>query len=325
MARHTNEQVAHLFAHRQAGDSNNLHSNGTILKSYSTVIAFWHGTNLFISSDGMSVTTNGKHLSPLRYAARHLHPFYSPAFSWGRAGAPTPQECIVSAADEMPRLFAALCRSRVNMEDRIERYETRRAEILEYAERYDVQDLPTIPEATGDLKAKAKELEAKDRERRAEEKKRQDERERAQRIIDRGELDAWLQRGQGRYPHSFRTHGADQITIKDGKVVTSQGAEVPLDHVRKALAFYSGLERRACPKCGSLNRMTYGACACGESLLGVKRAFVAYHTNGHKLHLGAFVLDSIDEGGNVRAGCHTFTAQEIARFRAQWWAVLDAK
>lgn len=319
MARHTNEQVAHLFAHHQAGDSNNLHSDGATLKSYSTVIAFWSGEDLFISSDGMSTTTNGKHLSPLRSAARHLRPFYSPAFSWGRYGAPTPEKCIIEAAKEMEEMFKTLCRSRVNMGIRIEWYEARRAEILEYADRYNIQDLPDMPEATRDLKEKAKELAKKDRERRAEETRKREERERAQRIIDQGELDLWLTQGRGRYPYSFRKRGEDQITIKNGyiqhdpsagwrrntgadTVVTSQGAEAPLDHVVKALRFYDSQETKP----------TYPGTTLGA------RFFKHYHTNGHKIHLGAFVLDSIDEQGNVKAGCHTFTAVEIARFRKQW-------
>lgn len=339
----TNEQVKHVFAHRQAGSSNNLHSDGTVLKSYSTPIAVWIEDVCFISSNGMSPTTAGKHLSGLASALRGSRYFYTPAFSYRARQAPSAAACLIEAAEEMQEIFKKILRKRSYVAESVEQYENRRQEILSMAGRFSVQDLPAMPEASGDLKAKAKEQAEKERRQRAEQQRREEEQQRAQRIIDQGELDLWLQQGRGRYPASFRKRGEDQITIKQGyiqetlsradgnvntprwvrdyqadTVITSQGAEAPLAHVVKALAFYAGRERRACPACNTLTRMTYNECACGESLTDVPPAFVPYRTNGHKVPLGNFTLDSIDEQGNVTAGCHRFTAAEIARFRKQW-------
>jgi len=301
----TNEQVCHLFAHHQAGSSNNLHSDGTTLKSYTTPIATWIDGVCFVSSDTMTPTT-GKQLSSVRSAISHADKFYTPAFDCHARQAPSAARCILEAAEEMQAEFQKVLRKRSLATEHIDWYERRRNEILSMAARFQVQDLPDMPEATGDLKEKAKELAAKEREKRAEEQRRKEERERAQRLLDQGELDLWLQQGRGRYPHSFMKHGVDQITIPymasdAGRAIvrTSQGAEAPLDHVIKALEFYDSR------KCDNLRPED-------------PTIFETYHTNGHKIHLGAFTLDSIDEQGNVTAGCHTFSAAEIARFRKQW-------
>jgi hypothetical protein len=301
----TNEQVAHLFAHHQAGSSNNLHSDGTTLKSYNTPIATWIDGVCFISSDGMSPTTAGKHLSPLRSALSHADTFYSPAFGRGR-GEITPAMCIMEAAHAMQEAFNKLCRMRTYVTESIERYETRRAEILSMAARFQVQDLPDMPEATGDLKEKAKDLAIREREKKAEQKRREEERAAQKRADDLQQFNDWLQGVPVLFPSSYRRHeNTDhlKVSINGETVVTSQGAEAPLDHVIKALKFYDS------------RRVTK---AFSDAHLNGETCFTPYHTNGHKIHLGAFVLDSIDEQGNVKAGCHRFTVEEIARFRKQW-------
>ena len=243
---------------------------------------------------------------------------------------------------------------RTHVTESIERYSSRRAQIFDLAVRFNVADLPDMPEATGDLKEKAKELAAKERTRKAEQKQREEERVRAQRIIDQGQLDLWLQQGRGQFPRSFRKYGEDRLTIRDRAavtvesaekmvksptaiVITSQGAEAPLDHVIKALKFYDSRKKLnykvTCTDCGHISYYDNPAwnasgCfqegGCGNAKFGLRTGecvgyiFTPYHTNGHKIPLGNFVLDSIDDAGNVKAGCHTFTAQEIARFHKQW-------
>ena len=64
-----------------------------------------------------------------------------------------------------------------------------------------------------------------------------------------------------------------------------RGARVPLDHAIKAFRTIKRLRER------------------GQ----------AYQRNGHTIHLGQFALDAIDALGNVRAGCHNVTWDEIER------------
>lgn len=315
----SNSQVQHLWANHRAGDSNNLHSDGTVLKSYSTPIAVWINNVAFISSNGMSPTTASKHLSGLASACRGSETFYTPAFNYHDRTPPNAAACLCAAADEMTETFKKILRMRTYVNESIEHYEQRRAQILDLAERFKI-GVPDMPEATGDLKEKAKELAAKERTRKAEQKQREEERQRAQKIIDQGQLDMWLQQGRGSFPSSFRKYGEDSLTIRDRAavtvesaekmvksptaiVITSQGAEAPLDHVIKALKFYDSRQMEKTPQLFPDKKVII---------------FAPYHTNGHKIALGNFVLDSIDEAGNVKAGCHTFSAQEIARFRKQW-------
>ena len=86
----SNSQVQHLWANHQAGNSANLHSDGTVLKSYSTPIAVWINNVAFISSNGMSPTAASKHLSGLASACRGSETFYTPAFSYHAWTAPPP-------------------------------------------------------------------------------------------------------------------------------------------------------------------------------------------------------------------------------------------
>lgn len=44
-----------------------------------------------------------------------------------------------------------------------------------------------------------------------------------------------------------------------------------------------------------------------------RRNAKSYQRNGHKLHAGAFTLDSIDTAGNIRIGCHTIAFDEMTR------------
>jgi hypothetical protein len=108
---------------------------------------------------------------------------------------------------------------------------------------------------------------------------------------DKAQFKAWIETGAGHFPSSFRVYGQDQITIKDDEIVTSQGATCPLDHAVKALRFYQALNGKDWTK------------------------------NGHRLPVGCFEIDSIING-EVKAGCHTFTAKEIQRFINQWREVL---
>ena len=76
-----------------------------------------------------------------------------------------------------------------------------------------------------------------------------------------------------------------RLRIKGDELQTSRGARVPLDHAIKAFRLIKRLHDT------------------GQ----------AYERNGYSVHLGAFVLDAVDNCGNVRAGCHCVEWPEIER------------
>lgn len=71
----------------------------------------------------------------------------------------------------------------------------------------------------------------------------------------------------------------------DGNMYTTQRASFPIDHAIRAFTFI-----RACRDKGE-----------------------KWQRNGKSIRLGNFQIDSIDESGNVRAGCHYVKWQEIER------------
>lgn len=78
------------------------------------------------------------------------------------------------------------------------------------------------------------------------------------------------------------------LRVEGNELVTSKGARVPLDHAIRVFRFI---------------------CDC-------KAHGRTYTHNGHTIHAGAFRIDSIDEQGNLRAGCHLIEWAEIERTAA---------
>jgi hypothetical protein len=71
---------------------------------------------------------------------------------------------------------------------------------------------------------------------------------------------------------------------------TSQGAEVPLDHARRAFMLWARVQARVPPE---------GWQRQGGSTEGI---------------VGAFKIDAIDAAGTIKAGCHTIHAGEARAF-----------
>ena len=305
------DQVIHIWAHQSqdsARNGSNVSFNGKLLYSYSTVIAQLEtdaGGNIwaFLSSESLTPTT-GKHVSTSRGATRHLNQFYTPAFARWRPYGRTITEMVQPAIDETERdlkeAFGPRKRQTTKL-SAIQVYNARRDEIFKVCQAFglDAPDLPAVN--VEELEKYAEVVKAQEKAIQA----RRAEAARLQQIEDQEQHNLWLTTGAGRFPSSFRVYGQDQITIRGDVVVTSQGAECPLNHAIKALKFYKSRQTQtAMLKTGKID------------------AFEPYHTNGHKIPLGHFTLDSIDERGNVKAGCHIFTAAEIARFINQWQEVL---
>jgi len=302
-------QVIHLWAHQSQDDArsgSNVSFEGKLLYSYSTVIAQIEddaaGNRWAFLSDSSLTPTTGKHVSTSRQATQHLNRFYTPAFanhwqSYSRTPAAIIQAAIDQAAADLQDAFKPRTRATTKA-NAINQYNARRDTIQTALAAFNLPaaDLPGFNEAVTKQWTEA----AASQQKAAREAKQA--REAAQRADDLEAYTTWLTTGAGYYPTSYRVYGTDQIAIRAGEILTSQGARCPLDHAVTALKFW-------------LSRQQYeGLQPCGT--------WTPYHTNGHKIPLGVFTLDAIDEHGTVRAGCHTFTAQEIDRFINQWREVL---
>lgn len=309
-----NDRVAHAWAHGREAKGSNFYSDGRKLTSYSTTVAIQIDGVFYISADNMSPTT-GKQLSYAKRAVSYNY-FSTHAFSYGRRlewpSMTTHEDLIKPEAEHVLRVLEIdLANSKTRKSTKLKalaHYAAERERILTHCAAVGASlKMPEfkVDETTIAKYQEAAKLKAEKAER--ERVKRQKEQQKA----DKLQYDAWLTTGAGRCPQSFiARRGADQITIKiyrytndvpQYKVVTSQGAECPLDHAIKAIKFYRSRERKTQDS---------------------KRYYEPYHTNGHKVPLGIFTLDSIDEQGTVKAGCHTFSAAEIQRFINQWREVL---
>jgi hypothetical protein len=98
------------------------------------------------------------------------------------------------------------------------------------------------------------------------------------------DLEAW-KRHEISYTGKLHVLTFSYARIQENELVTTKGARVPLEHVKKAAPIVRALIE---------NGRTY------------KR-------NGHTIHLGHYVLDEIKEDGTLIAGCHTFERAEVLR------------
>ena len=89
--------------------------------------------------------------------------------------------------------------------------------------------------------------------------------------------------------------GSAMLRVKDNKVQTSQGADVPLSHAEAAYGFV-----RRTREAG----LTYDR----ESAVAI---------GGAPLRMGHFTLDKIDAQGNIKAGCHYISWNEIERLATE--------
>ena len=309
-------QVIHIWAHQSqdsARNGSNVSFDGKLLYSHTTVIAQLEtdtggNTWAFLSSEGLTPRT-AKHVSASRYATRHINRFYTPAFTRWRSYRRTIAEMIQPAIDEAERNLKGAFGPRRRQATKLSAmqvYNARRDEIFKVCQAFGL-DLPDLPAVNVEEIAQ---YAAQVAEQVAEQEKaaqaRRAEAARLQRIEDQDRYNLWLMTGAGRFPSSFRVYGQDQITIKGDVVVTSQGAECPLDHAIRALRFWQ-------------SRQYYvNDVKMAQGLIH----FAPYHTNGHKIPLGHFELTSIADTGEVRAGCHTINRGEIERFISQFKRVL---
>jgi len=134
----------------------------------------------------------------------------------------------------------------------------------------------TMPADLTEMVAECKAIEKKERERKQQEATKR-EREAAT------QLQKWVDGTIDYCPR--RLVLPIRLRIKGDELQTSHGARMPLDHAIKAFRIIKRLRDK------------------GE----------AYRRNGHTIHLGNFALDTIDTQGNVTAGCHEVTWEEIAR------------
>lgn len=308
----SNSMVAHKWAHGNSGKGSNFSTDGKRLVSYSTLVGYNTGRGLvFISAYSMSPST-GRQLSHASRAVSHLDVVYTPYFQYGAR---------LYDFDEK-QAFSLACSA---VSDQLEGFSIARlgkylhssmlraidhgADLIVLAARYGF-DRPVIPVIPANkleaARVYAEQWDIKDAQRREAQRVKAHAQQAAQREADADQFNRWHAGDTGaRCPHSYRTDasGGYYIAVRDDSlVVTSGGAECPIEHARRGIAFWKSRDCKAGMPDRPLNMSGYDL-----------PMFEPWQKNGHRVQLGVFQLDRIESDGTAYAGCHKFSVPELER------------
>jgi hypothetical protein len=299
----TNSNVCHAWAHSRSAESGNMSTDGTRLLSYSTLIGYNTGRGLvFITDDGWTPTTK-KQLCDAHRATRHMDVVTSPYFEYGRKLYDFDEkQAFKSTCEALNATIEGYNKARLTkyLASNITYAIDKTIELTNIAINYGY-DVPLFSTISAE-----RVIAATDYARNFDNTRKQRE---AQALLNRQSRDAkaftaWRDGEPVSCPSSYRVdaQGGHYIVVRGDKVVTSGGAECPIEHARLGIRFWRSRD-------------------CKEGLSDVQLSmsgadlpmFEPWERNGHKVPLGIFQLDSIDEHGTARAGCHTFYASELIR------------
>lgn len=306
-----NGMVAHIWAQRQQPEARSHNGNfsfsGDALYSYSTVIGRFidtpRGTATLVTSRTYSKTTSSKHMPALHRAIGYggalvFHvPHVSPVLIGGREHT----ENLAHLAGQYDETAAKARRARTlygDLQGTLASYDERAAA---YADCFELAYTRRNPEAdTAAILAHRAQAEAKrntpaaiaKREKAAAAREAKAQRMAAlERATNAEKLEAWREGLNPFIPHGARIdeNGGAYLRVRGNMLETSQGANVPLEHAIRVFRFVKLCRER------------------GE----------AWQRNGRTLRVGHFQVDSVDEHGNFRAGCHRINWPEVERAAAQ--------
>lgn len=319
----SNDMVLHVWAQQRQYSGRNQSGSfwfqGGELGSYGTTVALHYGDFVLATLDTFSPTT-GKQISGLYHAVSCPVIRVDGVFQYSKT---FPAKCYWPKGTELKKLIIASIvetaksyASRRRDSTRAYDFNTiaRKLDDLRFiCERFDLKFPAGYESPEQALGASAKEIEKAERARKREAAKLA--KQRAQQLAeDKEQFEDWLnavvcmERDDAKTvyvscPYSYRHMRQAFLTVHGDMVVTSQGAEAPLEHVRKAFKVY---------------RRVMSAPYDGPSKEWTGLAGVRWEKNGERIRMGHFELDRIMSNGDAKAGCHLFTAEELERFYNKW-------
>jgi hypothetical protein len=300
MARHVfpSDEIPHLWAHRTQKEARNPQGNsrfiGDVIYSYAEPIGrliVHRGRTIALFRDESWSVTTSRHQSAMRGAAHHLKSFTvasigTERYRDGQLGKPDHRANLKDFAAKIKAAGLAAVRARGHKEWKVRHMLATVETANDYAATFGLGTRFAVPSDIdlAKLEADAREQTRRDAERAKRVERKRELAEQQARHDEAARLQRWLAgSNEGRY---FRYLDSAYLRVAGDVVETTQGARVPLGHVQRALPIIGRLIER------------------GE----------AYQRNGHTIHLGPYVLDSIAADGTVTAGCHTFKPDEVRRF-----------
>lgn len=289
------DEIPHLWAHKTQQSARNKQGNfyfdGHTIYSYGRHFPIArHVTNkrkqeaVLFTMQSNSHTTNG-HIHMVRRAVSHLTILYVPEVRTRFNLATNLKDTLSDFANEVIKAqrdcFGPTGRFRPKAWEALERLLPKANAYAAFAGSRKRWTMPETSDAIRDSLARAKA--AEDRASRANHKRylAAEARRNAERMAN---LQLWMD-GADMPHYADLPRDPVALRVRNEVVETSLGAEVPIDHARLGLRFVR--------KC--------------------RDTHTPYQRNGHTLHLGHYAIDAIDELGNLRAGCHSITIEEIER------------
>lgn len=290
--RFNNHMAAHVWAQQSQprGQSN----NGNLFFEHDTLYSYSYGfpVGRFVANarGERAVLLNSRHYSVTTSAHQQLARMAVDGLGLPIFKVPG---CLMQHAENLRYFetraiesFEKADRARVNRAWRLEDANDYLGAARRYAKFFDLDwDWAGADQARARWQREAAEQAEQERQYREALQRARLERQRAERITQREQFRAW-QKGERDYaPSAYNEddEGSAYLRVRGDKLETSKGAEVPLDHAKRAFRLIKRCHDR------------------GEG----------WRPNGHSVCVGHFTVDEITAEGNVRAGCHYITWPHI--------------
>lgn len=298
----TNEGTAHAWAHQQQDSGRNsngsLYFSGAVIYSYGSHFPIARHVTTDNGAAAILMTTNSYSNTTASHKTQvwRAIPYQGAVFNVADVLANTPEAHAANFEDYRERVNADLkraARARKYKASNLDLAQQTASEANRYAETFGLSDRLTIDDIDLDsLKAEIAKLDKERKEREARERE-------ALRADFDSDVSAW-QSGQlplysVRSRHKFNAklrYIADTDTIE-----TTHGADIPAEHARQVWPLLRRLHDS------------------GKT----------YKRNGHSIHLGHYVIDSMDSRGTLKVGCHTIEWQDAESIAAEIGAPVDSK
>lgn len=283
------KDVCHVWAHQLQSDARygNIFFDGDTIYSYgrhfpmARVVTVKGRRVVLFTTRSYSSTTAG-HKSEVRCAIPHDTPIFYVDDVLQKPSRKTLDQYAKRIADQC----LVVSRAKSRMDSELATLQKLVDEANLFCETFGFKTRYSMPTNVDEMKQVA-----------AQQTRRQQGRQRAQEIVRKRRLEkeaaerlARLEQWKsGENIYVGRIDGYDYLRLSaDGNVETTANAVVPLKHVNRV----------------------------AKLILKKAVSGVAWHTNGETIRVGEYNLDSIEENGDVRIGCHLFSRVEIERFAA---------
>lgn len=277
----TNSECCHVWTQKtqEHGRGHSIFFEGDTIYSYGHHFPMARHADeiVLITTRSYSVSTS-KHQSYVLQACHHIPHFY--VYDVTARSKTQHRENLAKMREEYENLIVKASRARVYANEYAQQAEGHRNRANEYAAHFKL-GTRIKPANVEQITTRAKRQAAKERRERKKQAKRQQ-------ALYLERVEKWRNHETNAIPWGYSRFALLRLSPDGETVQTSQGATFPASHARRALPLVM--------RCANNSQ--------------------SWERNGEQIRLGQYRLDSIDENGTVRAGCHTVEFSEVRHLAA---------